>query len=1203
MKLLYALAILSACVKISYQKTSPCPAVFSYDERDDSYDTWFGTIRLKSNVPLYGIFVDIIFSSPVLSFGTFLRQYNTEDNVHFHIMDKSYRVRAGEVVIVKFFVRYAPDRPVPLLRQIRFNGQNICTETRQNPVRSNTRPAGTNYGNPHGAASSETEDIIADVYTPVVQPINSHVTHPPVESHVQPLYSSSSSGSSRGSGTVATRATDAKSSHSSPAHSGDVYPPRFSTDEHVEHSSSTTGSVDGKDLDSDRVANRRVTSTTYQPYAEERKWDQPTPRSHPSSEGSNASKRVSSVPLIADKGFTTQAPLLGAAATPASNRDQYFAGDYAFLQQDSSPRSTQTHYINKYEGDICGTVVPKANPLVTHGTVSERGQFPWHGALYRSTVTELKYLCGATLISRRASITAAHCVTLEKSSKPVDAGSLLLYFGKIDLSKWNGPEEDAQIRAIHIPAQYQHERFFNDIAVLVLKEDIKYSNFVRPVCLWNFDDDYKTLINKIGLVPGWGYNEHGATRSQLIRSVIFDRLGANTDGSRIFKMIYHSSRTPLFYTVLLCATISLPYTLATYVRLGQSAEVRLPTPQTTSCSDLFTIDHEDAYRKQYDGTLVLRPNITIRYVQLVVQFDREVEQLTNYFGRISTIDHQSFHIANLTYPLRAGTIVKIPLEVSYTSAVQPTIVRVEVNGVTVCPVNTLRPLVRNFRDPWAGTPVESSRSTTQPEVHSRNGTTEPTHQFNSSCQAIRTGVIVSAGRWDAVMELVADNTVDRALIEIVFDQPVYMLGNLFGEVTTEDSVRFSIENRTFILAKDAEIELNFFIRYNQMGPTPDVVEVNFNGHNYCQQRRRRVLSDPRDDNYRRTTTSTTERSVTWGNVQNQSAEDTYDSAGWPLEQSECATVLDPIGTRIRSRIIGGVTSNQGEHPWHVAIYLDEEYQCGGSIIGRRWILTAAHCLTRQNTNETLEVDLFRVYTGIIDISTIDDHFYRTADQVIIHRDYNPVMYTTDIGLLRLKRNITFNSFIKPVCLYNRTVDISTFYGREGKVTGWGFNRNGVISNVLNYLEVPVVSQKVCSQRNVQFNGVLAVGESFCAGHADGNSVCNGDSGGGLVFAEGSRYHVRGIVSISAQRRNLLLCDPNQYSVFTDVSKFLSWIRQQVSSEPCLRNTVPAVCCGFIPIPSSVMMALVAGGTLNSSAANFRTAVNGVASGTLNLKRN
>lgn len=39
----------------------------------------------------------------------------------------------------------------------------------------------------------------------------------------------------------------------------------------------------------------------------------------------------------------------------------------------------------------------------------------------------------------------------------------------------------------------------------------------------------------------------------------------------------------------------------------------------------------------------------------------------------------------------------------------------------------------------------------------------------------------------------------------------------------------------------------------------------------------------------------------------------------------------------------------------------------------------------------------------------------------------------------------------------------------------------------------------------------------------------------------------------------------------------------------------------MPTPSSVIIADVAGGTLNSSAANFNTAVNGVASGTLKLK--
>lgn len=49
------------------------------------------------------------------------------------------------------------------------------------------------------------------------------------------------------------------------------------------------------------------------------------------------------------------------------------------------------------------------------------------------------------------------------------------------------------------------------------------------------------------------------------------------------------------------------------------------------------------------------------------------------------------------------------------------------------------------------------------------------------------------------------------------------------------------------------------------------------------------------------------------------------------------------------------------------------------------------------------------------------------------------------------------------------------------------------------------------------------------------------------------------------------------------------------------NTLAADCEGLIPIPSLVIMALVAGSTWNSSAANWSTAVNGAISGTLNLK--
>jgi secreted trypsin-like serine protease len=55
------------------------------------------------------------------------------------------------------------------------------------------------------------------------------------------------------------------------------------------------------------------------------------------------------------------------------------------------------------------------------------------------------------------------------------------------------------------------------------------------------------------------------------------------------------------------------------------------------------------------------------------------------------------------------------------------------------------------------------------------------------------------------------------------------------------------------------------------------------------------------------------------------------------------------------------------------------------------------------------------------------------------------------------------------------------------------------------------------------------------------SVCNGDSGGGMVFKNNNKWFLRGLVSVSVALQNKLRCDPNEYAVFTDVAKFLPWI--------------------------------------------------------------
>lgn len=66
-------------------------------------------------------------------------------------------------------------------------------------------------------------------------------------------------------------------------------------------------------------------------------------------------------------------------------------------------------------------------------------------------------------------------------------------------------------------------------------------------------------------------------------------------------------------------------------------------------------------------------------------------------------------------------------------------------------------------------------------------------------------------------------------------------------------------------------------------------------------------------------------------------------------------------------------------------------------------------------------------------------------------------------------------------------------------------------------------------------------------------MCNGDSGGGLVFPKKSRnsqttvWQLRGLVSIGvALQTGQGVCDSSQYIIFTDVAKYTHWIRQVIS---------------------------------------------------------
>ena len=154
-----------------------------------------------------------------------------------------------------------------------------------------------------------------------------------------------------------------------------------------------------------------------------------------------------------------------------------------------------------------------------------------------------------------------------------------------------------------------------------------------------------------------------------------------------------------------------------------------------------------------------------------------------------------------------------------------------------------------------------------------------------------------------------------------------------------------------------------------------------------------------------------------------------------------------------------------EYPWHVGLVSpgDVTPWCGGSIITRRHVLTAAHCTLDTSTDSAAVKDAasIQVLVGEHDTSdSVADR--RSVAGIWNHPNFNHINGDFDVCVLTLASALTFSPAVGPVCLPASAA--SLFTDQEATVTGWGdTSSDGSPSSTLQKVEVTILSNNECEE--------------------------------------------------------------------------------------------------------------------------------------------
>ncbi|XP_077297588.1 modular serine protease-like [Arctopsyche grandis] len=171
----------------------------------------------------------------------------------------------------------------------------------------------------------------------------------------------------------------------------------------------------------------------------------------------------------------------------------------------------------------CGLEKSKGTGLSINSIAEIKGGSPWQVAIYRKTGEIYGHICGGTIITNILVISAAHCFH-DDAAGTIMNETLINYAvaaGKYFRS-WDSPldktAQKSELSNIFKPESYggHDQNLQQDIVVLVLKTQLKFTDSVHPVCLDLISSSFQKLQvspGNLGKAVGWGLTIEGDVNS------------------------------------------------------------------------------------------------------------------------------------------------------------------------------------------------------------------------------------------------------------------------------------------------------------------------------------------------------------------------------------------------------------------------------------------------------------------------------------------------------------------------------------------------------------------------------------------------------------------------------------------------------------------------------------------------------------------